>query len=131
MKKNLFKIISLFLICITCISVLSYANSDSWSIDVDKTFDSSNADNNIGLDYAEDNVTKIIGNCISIVQVIGVGVAVILLISLGIKYMISSVEEKAKVKEHAVIYVIGAIVFFSAAGILQIIQIFIEENFVV
>ena len=129
MKKKLFKIISLFLICITCISILSYADS-SW-INIDNTFDSSSADNNTGLDDAEDNVTKIIGNCISVVQVIGIGVAVLLLISLGIKYMISSVEEKAKVKEHAMIYVIGAIVFFSAAGILQIIQVFIQSNFVV
>lgn len=84
-----------------------------------------------GVDEGKDVATKIISNAIAIVQIIGLGIAIIMLISLGMKYMVGSIEEKVEVKKHAGVYVLGAIVFFAATAILEIVQMFIQGNFVV
>ena len=44
-------------------------------------------------------------------------IAVIMLVILGIKYIISSPEDKATIKDKAVIYVTGAIIIFAASGL--------------
>ena len=52
------------------------------------------------------------------------GVAVTMLVMVAIKYMSAAPGEKADIKKHAVIYVVGAIVMFASTGILGIIQKF-------
>ena len=65
---------------------------------------------------------------IGIVQVVAVGMAAIMLVFLAIKYMTSSVNEKAEIKKHAVVYVVGAIIAFAASGILEIFKDFVLKN---
>ncbi len=65
-------------------------------------------------------------NILGIAQIIGVGVASIMLIALAIKYIVSSPSDKAEIKKHAVVYIVGAIFIYAAAGILKIIQVFAE-----
>lgn len=48
---------------------------------------------------------------------VGIIVAVAIGATLGIKFMISSVEEKAKIKELLIPYIAGCIVIFGAFGI--------------
>ena len=67
---------------------------------------------------------KIVGAILTIVQVIGVGVAIIMLIVLAIKYISAAPGDKADIKKHAVVYVVGAIVLFAASGLLGIIKNF-------
>ena len=69
-------------------------------------------------------VSNIIGSIINIVQIVGTGVAIIMLIVLAIKYISAAPGDKADIKKHAVVYVVGAIVLFAATGILQIIKNF-------
>lgn len=66
----------------------------------------------------------LIGGIINVVQVIGVGVAIIMLTVLAIKYISAAPSDKAEIKKHAVIYVVGAIVLFAATGILQLVKQF-------
>lgn len=73
---------------------------------------------------AKTSVQNIIGAIISIAQVVGIGVAVIMLIVLAIKYISAAPSEKAEIKKTVVIYVTGAVVLFAATGILQIIKNF-------
>ena len=47
-----------------------------------------------------------------------------MLIVLAIKYISAAPSDKAEIKKHAVVYVVGAIVLFAASGILQIIKNF-------
>lgn len=62
------------------------------------------------------------GNSIvKVVLTIGIVVSVIMLILLGIKYMMGSVEEKAEYKKTLIPYIIGAGLVFAASGIAQII----------
>ena len=69
----------------------------------------------------------IAGQILAIMQVIGVAVAVIMLIVLAIKYMSSAPNDRAEIKKHAVVYVVGAVVLFAASGILGIIKDFAES----
>lgn len=73
-------------------------------------------------------VTNDVGSALSsvllIIQVIGISVAVIMLIALAIKYMVSSVSDRAEIKKHAVVYVVGALLLFGASGIVEIIKTF-------
>ena len=70
---------------------------------------------------------NISGQIIGVVQVIGVAVAVIMLIVLAIKYISAAPNDKAEIKKHAVVYVVGAVVLFAASGILEIIKNFANQ----
>lgn len=70
------------------------------------------------------SVTDIAGSVITIAQVICSGVAVAMLSILGMKYMTSAAGDKATIKKHAVVYVVGAVVMFASTAILEIIQKF-------
>ena len=70
------------------------------------------------------SVEKIVGAILYITKVIAVGIGLIMLTAVAIKYMSSAPGERATIKKHAVVYVVGACVLFGAAGILNIIQKF-------
>lgn len=69
-----------------------------------------------------------IGAIINIVQIVGIGIGVVCLVAIGIKYMYGSPEHKAKIKDDAIIYIVGAILVFSATAILQIVKMFVDGN---
>ena len=69
-------------------------------------------------------VSAVIGSVLRIVRTVAVGVAVIMLIVLAIKYISAAPSEKAEIKKSATIYVVGAVLLFAAAGVLQVIQSF-------
>lgn len=67
---------------------------------------------------------NIAGAVISVAKVICAGVAIVMLTVIAMKYMLAAPSEKADIKKHAVVYVVGAVVMFAATGILTIIQNF-------
>ncbi len=77
---------------------------------------------------ASEAAGNIIGSIINIAQVIGAGVAIIMLIVLAIQYIAASPEGKAEIKKNSTIYIVGAIILFAASGILGIIRKFAVEN---
>lgn len=113
-KKIIIKILSVFFITAITLSILNMSKA------------SSSIDANVYRDIYEgtsdtDKIISKSGKILGIVQTIGVGVAVIMLSIMGVKYMIASVEEKAKYKEQMLPYLIGAILLFGGSGILGII----------
>lgn len=66
------------------------------------------------------------GKILGLAQIVGVGVATIMLVVLAIKYMSSAPGDKAEIKKHAVVYVVGAILIYAASGVLAILQAFAE-----
>lgn len=60
--------------------------------------------------------SKIIGT----IQVLGIIIAVVILLVLGIKYMVGSAEEKAEYKKTMMPYVVGALLIFAASTIVNI-----------
>ncbi len=107
---------SLVIIISVCMLYCITSNATSWN---DRLHNVTSVD-------GEGNVVKttrtVAQSAITVTQVIGVGIAVIMLIVLGMKYMISAPEDKAQIKKHAVVYVIGAVVLFGAVGILEMIK---------
>lgn len=69
-------------------------------------------------------VTSLAGTVITIVRVVCAGVAVIMLLVLGIKYMVSAPNDRATIMKHAWVYLVGAIIMFASSGILTIIAKF-------
>lgn len=66
----------------------------------------------------------VFNNVLAIVQVVGIGIAVIMLIVLAIKYISSAPNDKAEIKKHAVVYVVGAILLFASAGVIELLKNF-------
>lgn len=77
---------------------------------------------------AKTAATNIVGAILDIAKIIAVGVALIMLVVLAIKYMSAAPGDKAEIKKHAVVYVVGAVVLFASAGILGIIENFASTN---
>ncbi len=78
----------------------------------------------IGQGNANANTGKIITlgqTVVTIMQTVGIVVAVVVLLVLGIKYMMGSAEEKAEYKKTMIPYVVGAILIFAATTIVNVV----------
>lgn len=64
-----------------------------------------------------DKITDMAGKILGIIQVFGSVVSVLALVVIGIKYMLGSVEEKAKYKETMLPYIVGCIMLFAITNI--------------
>ena len=71
-----------------------------------------------------DQVKDLGGKLMGVLQTVGVVVAVIILIVLGIKYMMGSAEEKAEYKKTMIPYLVGAILIFAASTIANVVYQF-------
>lgn len=71
----------------------------------------------------ENKILSFGSNLIGIAQIIGVGVSAIMIIVVAIKYMIAAPGDKAEVKKHAVVYVVGAIFIFAASSIIELLKL--------
>lgn len=115
LKKTLVVLmISLFVLALAQPEALGYA----WGSQIN-TMAGKTGDSNVTGAF-----TNISGAVITIARIICMGVAITMLVLVAIKYMTAAPGEKADIKKHAVIYVVGAIVMFASTGILGIIQRF-------
>ena len=115
MKKS--KIIKAVIIALAMVMVISnVALATDYASLIDTMKDAP------GDDTLNSSVQGIVGAIISVTRIIAVGVAIIMLAAVAMKYMSSAPGDRAEIKKHAVIYVVGAIILFAAAGILGIIQ---------
>lgn len=71
-----------------------------------------------------EGITSLGGKIMGIVQTVGVVIAVLVLMILGIKYMMGSAEEKAEYKKTMIPYIIGAVLIFAASTIANVIYNF-------
>lgn len=81
-------------------------------------------ENMTGKDLPGDTQTKIDNfgqGIIKVITTVGSLCSVVVLIMLGIKYMMGSVEEKAEYKKTLLPYVIGASMVFAASSLVSII----------
>ena len=109
-KKQIVGImIIIFIIFIIFINVVSYGFS---------------VENMTGKDLPGDTQTKIDNfgqGIIKVITTVGSICSVVVLIMLGLKYMMGSVEEKAEYKKTLLPYVIGASMVFAASSLVSII----------
>lgn len=117
MKKKLLSVIVILLI-----SIITIIPNFVFADDID-TGDYKNIYNSSGTS----KVTDMGGQILGVVQVIGVSCGVIFLVILGIKYMMSSTNDKATIKERLIPYVIGAVIMFGGTAILSIVANFVRN----
>ena len=113
-KRNIAILIILFLFIASTVTyaadVGAITNKKNWSSPADET------------------AAKIRSNVIAIVQVVGVSVAVVMIIAVAIKYMTSAPNDRAEVKKHAIPYIVGAILIFASAGIVELLRQFANQT---
>lgn len=118
LKKYIF-IVFIIITVITILPLKTYASGEMDSvISAGKSFIAA-ADSEEVIDKHElqDASNKIYNTLFVIAVVLAVAVGIII----GIKFIIGSVEEQAKIKETLVPYVIGVFVIFSAFGIWKVV----------
>ena len=124
MRKNVIKVVAIALLTIMfcyalSIDMVELATVEFGNVSSEEMTKDAKDDSGVAL-----SVKEIIQSILTITQVIGVGVAVIMLIVLAIKYISAAPGDKAEIKKHMVVYVVGAIILFAASGILEIIKRF-------
>lgn len=122
--KKVIKSIAIVLTLLFCVSFIVLSNVNAFTaldIPIDDVTSGDAGE-------AGTSIQSAMGAAVVIAQIIAAGVAVIMLLVLAMKYMSAAPSEKAEIKKHAVIYVVGAIVMFAVTGILQIIKQF-SDNF--
>ena len=67
------------------------------------------------------------GRILGVLQTVGVILAVIILVVLGIKYMMGSAEEKAEYKKTMIPYLVGAVFIFAAPILANIVYNFVKS----
>lgn len=68
------------------------------------------------------------GTVSGVLRIIGVTIALVMLLAIAMKYMISSAGDRADLKKHAVAYVVGAVVLFGATNIIAALIDFTDKT---
>lgn len=117
MKNRLLKIaIILVTIMVTLSNLISFA-----TVNIKDTFNG-NIDPNLG--KTKTATRQILGMILDITRTIGIGVALIILTYIGIKFMLASPSERANIKQYSMNFVIGAFILVGGAGVLTVVKEF-------
>ena len=116
------RIVSIFLVIILCLLIIiptmSYADTGLGDLNA---YGGGSESSSVKLEEMAETI-------LGIIQVIGTVVSVVMLMVIGIKYMMGSIEERAEYKQTLKPYLIGAFLLFSGTTIPQIIYQ-IAKNF--
>ena len=117
MRKKRICVICFLMIVMLGINSMSYAASEINPDDFGSIYD----------DPIDQNLATAGGKIVGVVQVVGTAVAVITLIIIGVKYMVSSPNDKAEMKSKMIPFVIGAVILFGASNLLSLVVNFVKE----
>ena len=76
-----------------------------------------------------DTADTILGAILSVMRIVCLGIAIIMITVLAMKYMMAAPGDRAEIKKSAVQYVIGAVIMFGAAAILGLLVEFTNGIF--
>jgi len=107
--KKLSKILAIILLVAIAMTIGMGTVVNASAEKVDDLFTGGNAD--VG------GINTVGKNIVSIITTVGIIVAVIVLLILGIKYMMGSASEKAEYKKTMIPYLVGAVLIFGASAI--------------
>lgn len=80
-----------------------------------------------GFQIVDNTINRTLGVALDIIRIVTFCIALLLLIIIGIKYMISTPEIRAELKKDLPTYFIGVIILFAASGILRFITYFVGD----
>lgn len=113
-RKNI-KLIYIFLLIIFFITILQLDvfGEGNFDISYDSTEELPGKINNL--------TNNVLTTAISVMRIVGIGIAIIIITVIAMKYMIAAPGDRADIKKNAIPFVIGAFVLFGASGIIGII----------
>lgn len=114
MKKEI-KILSIMLIILMALTTVS---NTVFAADIPGQLDKIASGNS---NATADEVVNLGATIVTIMQTVGIVVAVVILLVLGIKYMVGSAEEKAEYKKTMIPYIVGAILIFASTTIVNVV----------
>lgn len=124
MKKSIKKSFIIILFLILTINVFCSLLTPSVFATTDN-FNFGAFENDATPDGVKNAVNDSAGTVIAVLRIVCVTIAIVMLLTIAMKYMISSAGDRADIKKHAVNYVIGAFILFGVTGILGIINNFV------
>lgn len=113
MKKSI-KVISTLLLAIMLVASIA---GTVLAVDPNTVLNGLNGNGNV----QTNDLTKVGNNIVTIIQVVGIVIAVIVLLVIGIKYMMGSASEKAEYKKTMMPYIVGAVLIFAGTSLVRVI----------
>lgn len=113
MKKTVKIISTLLLVVMLVTSIAGTVFADSTTDVLDKL----KGDGKVEIG----SLTTVGNNVVTIINVVGIVIAVIILLIIGIKYMIGSASEKAEYKKTMIPYIVGAVLIFAGTSLVRVI----------
>lgn len=113
MKKSIKVISTLLLVIMLVTSIAGTVFADSTTDVLNKLKGDGNVETN--------SLTTVGNNVVTIINVVGIVIAVIILLIIGIKYMIGSASEKAEYKKTMIPYIVGAVLIFAGTSLVRVI----------
>ena len=113
MKKSI-KVISTLLLAIMLVTSIA---GTVLAVDPNTVLNGLNGNGNVQIN----DLTKVGNNIVTIIQVVGIVIAVIVLLVIGIKYMMGSASEKAEYKKTMIPYIVGAVLIFAGTSLVRVI----------
>lgn len=113
MKKYI-KVISTLLLAIMLVTSIA---GTVLAVDPNTVLNGLNGNGNVQIN----DLTKVGNNIVTIIQVVGIVIAVIVLLVIGIKYMMGSASEKAEYKKTMIPYIVGAVLIFAGTSLVRVI----------
>lgn len=113
MKKSI-KVISTLLLAIMLVTSVA---GTVLAVDSNTVLNGLDGNGNVQIS----DLTKVGNNIVTIIQVVGIVIAVIVLLIIGIKYMMGSASEKAEYKKTMIPYIVGAVLIFAGTSLVRVI----------
>ena len=113
MKKSI-KVISTLLLAIMLVTSIA---GTVLAVDPNTVLNGLNGNGNVQIN----DLTKVGNNIVTTIQVVGIVIAVIVLLVIGIKYMMGSASEKAEYKKTMIPYIVGAVLIFAGTSLVRVI----------
>ena len=113
MKKTVKIISTLLLVVMLVTSIAGTVFADSTTDVLDKIKGDGTVETS--------SLTTVGNNVVTIINVVGIVIAVIILLIIGIKYMIGSASEKAEYKKTMIPYIVGAVLIFAGTSLVRVI----------
>lgn len=113
MKKTVKIISTLLLVVMLVTSIAGTVFADSTTDVLDKLKGDGKVETS--------SLTTVGNNVVTIINVVGIVIAVIILLIIGIKYMIGSASEKAEYKKTMIPYIVGAVLIFAGTSLVRVI----------
>ncbi len=119
--RKIIKVSLTLVLMLTLMFAIFQTASNAGYADEMKNLINKNYSDSTGTDAKVNNITATV---ITTIRIVGIAVAIVMLLTIAMKYMTAAPGDKADIKKSAVQYVVGAIVLFGVVGILTIISKF-------